>query len=272
MSEQIEEKKVEETVEAAVAEEAAQPSANEEENESFADKIQLDEKVQATKNFFGKFWDYVKVSFTQSFPYGIKQASTEKAPYWAVIFGANVLLVALSLLVGVKKLLAPLVSLLGSFSGGAIGNPIGGGYIFLIGLVLSLLFIWIVVGGLCAFLAICKKKVNFHQLCNVVAIAILPLTLIWAANILINLIYAPLGALLISVGYIMFFILLYIGVQSLAKFQKSPFLWFSIMVLAILIVYALIGGEITNSIAQKAAVSAMEDIYGNFDPSDFGFR
>lgn len=228
--------------------------AEQEDTQSFADKIDLDEKVAATKNFFGDFWNFIKVCFTQSFPHGVKKAATEKTPYWLVIMAANAIFMGLSILIMVNKIFSPINAIMRTY--GTSDSLIPGGYSFLIGFLASLLFFWIVVGGTIGLLAICKKTFNFQSVCNVIAVAWLPLTLICIVNMLIGFIYAPLAVLLASVAQIMFYILLYMGIQSLAKFQKSPFLWFSIMMLAVLIVYTLILGIILNSMTSSLMESA----------------
>ncbi len=90
-------------------------------------------------------------------------------------------------------------------------------------------------------LLVCPKKseLSYMKLLNTVAFAFLPLGAVCSVAALCNLVYSPIGASIRTAGLFAGFLLVYVAVQKLQKFEKSPFLRFMLCTLITLTVLQL---------------------------------
>lgn len=86
-----------------------------------------------------------------------------------------------------------------------------------------------------------KKEVPFTCALNLVGAATLPLSICYAANMLLGLIWVPLAIAVSIIAMIMTLILLYVGFQKLEKPVVSPFYPYAALTAVVVIVAVLMG-------------------------------
>lgn len=161
----------------------------------------------------------LKAFFSSNVTRGIGDAAKSTSHEWAILFGAFVLAFALSVPLFLK----------GAMPAGT-SSIIPFGSFFGMSLLIGLISVAVISAG--AFLQVRLfhgKTVSFVSALNAAAYASIPVTIAFVLNILLGLIWTPLAVIVLLCAVFMQVVLMYVGVQKLAKLEKSPFYGFSVV-------------------------------------------
>jgi hypothetical protein len=99
---------------------------------------------------------------------------------------------------------------------------------------------------LLATMAICKKKANFGNVCNMMAVAFIPYTALLGAAAILCMIYPTAALLVVLAALIVQVVLVYQGMQSLDSFEAPPFWSYTVYY----VVSTAVAAYITNRIVE----------------------
>ncbi len=135
----------------------------------------------------------------------------------------------------------------------AVGQIYNFGSCFLYGLLISVGVYFLMSFAIFAMMKVVfKKNIGLINVFNLVSAASLPLGAIWLLNLVLGLLWMPLVSILSVVGFVAFAILLYVGIQKLAKLETSPFLayvgtWGVVAAIVVIVVCLVAGSTLGNA-------------------------
>ena len=170
----------------------------------------------------------------------LNTAISSKAHLWAILGTANILFIALTIL------LIP-----SGFLGGLYGM---GGAFFGYGFLIALISFFALTGGVKVIFTANKINISFVSVLNIVSVSLMISSLGYVAAILFSFFFPTASLLFVYIGIFGSIAMLYVGIQKAAQFAKSPFWLFVVtyavnMIIIFLIVYLIIMSLISRAAA-----------------------
>ncbi len=157
----------------------------------------------------------------------LKDTAQSQTHEWAIFLAAYLIGFALMVPVNLKEA-ASKISMVGSYAASAI--PFGSffGLSLLVAVIANAALVF---GTYFQIRVLHRRNVSLISVLNTVEYASLPVIFAFFANLLLGLIWTPLTTVVLLTAVLMQVILLYVGLQKLAKLEKSPFYGFSLVLL-----------------------------------------
>jgi len=197
---------------------------------------------------------------------------------WVVTAGVGILLGALTIMLLARTLFGEIMGAMGGFGGflGNMGVSLPLGPFFGYGLLACLISFAVWACCIKGVYAISKVNAPFAMVLNLTASSLLPAALAGVAAILFSFFYPTGSILLVFVGLVANVIMLYVGLNQSAQFQKSPFWLFLIAYIVCLIIMAFVTQklvEMTLEAVGKAMESRLDSFnpFGGMNPFDIGW-
>lgn len=211
---------------------------------------------------FENFVKRIKGFFSLNAVKTVGEAAQSTGMEWLLLAGMAILAYTLAFAANIGQLVS---SMFGSFLSDGMYN-------FGWGLVFGFLF-----GSITYFLmsaliflivkVIYKKQVSIIKVFNMVAVASMPLACVYTLNILCGFVWMPLVVIFSVSGLVATSILLYAGMQKLAKFETSPFLAYvciwSIVVTVVCIVLAIVANYVVDSMVSSLVGNSYTSLLNN---------
>lgn len=165
---------------------------------------------------------------------------------WIVMLGLWMVTFILSLAVNIQQMLGAAADYIDIFGKAILANwaiavVAGAATVFGIYGLLKVLF---------------QKDVHLMAVLNMVGTAMLPLTAAYLINMLLGLIWVPLVTIVSFTALFMTIVLLYVGIQKLAKLDKSPFYAFHLLMGVVVFITVVVSYLCYKSVF-SSAVSSM---------------
>lgn len=215
---------------------------------------------KAQNPMFNNFLNNVKGVFSKNTVKTVGEAAKSTGMEWIIAMAISAVVYAFALAVNLKQIIMSVIkSVVGGYASmvSSFINVFGTGFLY--GLLISLgtFFVMsVLIFG--TMKLVFKKDVKFTAVLNLVATASLPLTAVYALNMLLGLIWAPLVFVFSAAGLVATVVLLYVGMQKLEKLESSPFvaytgIWAIIIALVVIIVCVAVKSAIGDALGGLAS-------------------
>lgn len=209
----------------------------------------LGDALTTLKGFFSK--DTVKT---------VGKSAKSQGMEWLIIASISMIVYAFALAANVKQVINYLLGSMASLFGDEIYNF---GSCFLYGLLISAgTYFLMSLAIYAAMRFLLKKDISVKNILNLVATASLPLTTAHLINIALGFVWMPFVVVFLTVSLIATAVLLYVGMQKATKLDKSPFVTYLGIWIAVVLVVIIFINLVTKSIISNTA-NDLVDSLGN---------
>lgn len=210
-------------------------------------------KVATPNPMVENFLKTLKGFFSKNTTKSIGDSAKSTGLEWVLVSLLSILTFAIAIPVNLSQLISAILGPVAQYANGGINY--------------FLIFFYALLGGIGVFFLlggavfatvkfIFKKEINIHSVFNLVAAASIPMAIAYVLNILFGFFLMDAVIVFFAVGVIATAVLLYIGIQKLAKFESSPYLAFvaiwAVVIAIIMIVISIVAKNAVNGLVSSA--------------------